>query len=242
MKPRSMARAAIRWRHACRAAGLAALLGPWSVASAWMFAPPADGRIAADLHLARETSALENAQGGADAGDSRVSRIGARYAESFGDSLILALSAGYASATRDADPDAAGMRFTGSYAAIDFRGERSLSPQLSLVLDLRLSGSWLRDERDGNKVRHDRVQGEAGLGVLLRPSSHLLVYGGPSVTAFSIDEQWRGSLNQNLEFDSRKSAGWRAGTALEVDVGGWIALEGRGGAVRGFQLSFLRKF
>lgn len=230
-------------RRLCRALVTLLALGPWGAASAWMFAPPADGRVAADLHLVREEARLEKARGdGADAGESRVSRIGIRYAEGFGESVILALSGGYAAATRSEDRLAAGMRFTGSYAALDFRGERRLSPRLRLVLDLHLSGAWLRDEREGSKVRHDRVQGEASAGVLLWLRPHLLIYGGPSLTALRIDEQWRGEVNAAPEFDSRKSAGWRAGAAFELDEGGWIALEARDGAVRGFQLSLLRRF
>jgi len=235
-------RACIRSDSCVRMAALAALLAPWGAAWAWMFAPPADGRIAADLHVAREEVALEENASGDDAGESRLSRIGVRYAESFGDSVILAMSGGYAAATRKEDPAVAGMRFTGSYAAIDFRGERSLTARIRLVLDLRLSGSWLRDERNGTKVRHDRVQGDAGAGLLLLLRPDLLVYGGPTVTTLRLDEQLRGSVNETREFDNRKSAGWRAGIALELEESGWIALEGRGGAIRGFQLSFLRRF
>lgn len=241
MNTRSMIRAGAVWRHVRRTA-LLALFGPWSAASAWMFAPPADGKIAADLHLGRETTALENASAGGGSGDARVSRIGIRYAETFGESVIMALSVGYASATRGDDPEAAGMRFTGSQAAIDFRAEHGLGSRAKLILDLRLSGSWLSDERNGNDVRHDRLQGDAGLGVLVRPLPHLLVYGGPTATILRIDEDWSGNLNRSLEFDNRRSAGWRAGAAFELDEGGWIALEGSGGAVRGVQLTLLRRF
>lgn len=220
---------------------LLALIVPGGTAQAWMLAPPADGRIAADLHLAREEITLDERAGGAQSDELRLSRLGIRYAESFGDSVILALSGGYAAARHDTGA-ALGMRSTGGYAAIDFRGERMLSAQVRLVIDLRLSGYWLRDERGGVDLRHDIIQGGAAAGVQVALRPNLLLHGGPTLTAMRLDTQASGTMNEAREFENRDAAGWRAGAALEVDHGGWIALEGYGGATRGFELSFLRRF
>lgn len=220
---------------------LLALIVPGGTAQAWMFAPPADGRIAADLHLAREEIALDERTGGAASDELRLSQVGIRYAEGFGDSVILALSGGYAAARHDVGA-ALGMRSTGGYAAIDFRGERLLSARVRLVIDLRLSGYWLRDERGGVDLHHDVVRGDIGAGVLFTPRPHLLLHAGPTLTTMRLDTRARGTMNEAREFENRDTAGWRAGAALEVDEGGWIALEGYGGASRGFGLSFLRRF
>lgn len=200
---------------------------------------PVEGRIVADLHVGRDTVALRE-RGRGPAGDLILSRAGLRYAERHGP-VSLALSGGYARASHEAGAGR-GMRPGGSYVGLELRADRPLGRRLAIGLDLGIRGAWLRDSHRGLEVRQEHVEGEAGLRLSARAGERLVLHVGPMWTRWQADVRRRQADVQAVTYRSRRAAGARAGVALDLDDGGRVGLEGRGGAVRGLEVTFLRSF
>lgn len=199
---------------------------------------PATGGVLGDLHVARDEVDLEFGDVRASA---RLTRVGIAWFERFGD-LALGLLGGYARTDLQGEAVTAGIDFSGGYAGIAARSILPLGRRFGFGLGMRFLYHRMDGEGDGQSVDLEWTQGEATATLHAGVTPRLSVYAGPMYSLIRVSRMARGPVRGTAGFDGVETGGVVGGLVLELEPGGYIGLEARGGPGDGVALSFMRHF